>query len=75
MSKGRYDVTRRAGGHVGFGSGIHRCVGELLSRLEGEALLVAIARRVRAVRLVGEPRVRLNNTIRSYDRLPLAFDA
>ncbi|HEX3550610.1 MAG TPA: cytochrome P450 [Candidatus Elarobacter sp.] len=71
----RYDLSRRTGGHVGFGSGIHRCVGELLSRLEGEALLVAIARRVRRMRLAGEPRVRLNNTIRSYDRLPLAFEA
>jgi len=71
----RFDVTRRTGGHVGFGSGIHRCVGEMLSRLEGEALLVSIARRVRRVRLTGEPHVRVNNTIRSYDRLPLAFDA
>ncbi len=71
----RYDVTRRTGGHVGFGWGIHRCVGEMLARLEGEALLTAIARRVRRIRPIGAPRVRLNNTIRSYDRLPLAFDA
>ena len=27
-----YDVTRRTSGHVGFGSGIHMCVGQLLSR-------------------------------------------
>lgn len=69
----RYDVTRRTGGHVGFGSGIHRCVGELLSRMEGEAVLGALARRVRRVELAGEPHVRLNNTIRAYDSLPLTL--
>ncbi len=67
----RYDIKRRTAGHVGFGSGIHRCVGELLSRMEGEAVLCALARRVRRIHLTGEPRVRVNNTIRAYDSLPL----
>jgi cytochrome P450 len=71
----RYDPTRRTGGHVGFGSGIHRCVGELLSRMEGEAVLTALARSVRRIELAGEPRIRLNNTIRGYDWLPLTFSA
>jgi hypothetical protein len=71
----RYDVTRRTGGHVGFGSGIHRCVGEALARLEGEAVLGALARRVRSLRLTGEPELRINNTIRGYATLPLAVDA
>ena len=70
----RYDLTRRTGGHVGFGSGIHRCVGELLSRLEGEAVLAALARRVRRLRLAGEPHLRVNNTIRAYDSLPLTVE-
>jgi len=72
---GRYDLTRRTGGHVGFGSGIHRCVGELLSRMEGEAVLTALARSVRRIELAGEPHVRLNNTIRGYDSLPLTISA
>lgn len=67
-----YDITRRTGGHVGFGSGIHRCVGELLSRMEGEAVLGALARHVRRIDLAGEPHIRLNNTIRGYDSLPLS---
>src|SRR5207245_11234236 len=37
-----YDVTRRTSGHVGFGSGIHMCVGQLLARVEGEVMLAAI---------------------------------
>jgi hypothetical protein len=71
----RYDLSRRTGGHVGFGSGIHRCVGEALSRLEGEAVLGALARRVRSMRLAGEPVLRFNNTIRGYVSLPLAFES
>jgi cytochrome P450 len=69
----RYDLGRRTGGHVGFGSGIHRCVGELLSRVEGEAVLGALARRVRGMHLVGEPTIRITNTTRGYDLLPLAL--
>jgi cytochrome P450 len=67
----RYDVHRRTGGHVGFGSGIHRCVGEALSRLEGEAVLTALARHARTLRLDGEPVLRYNNTIRGYASLPV----
>jgi len=67
----RYDLSRRTGGHVGFGSGIHRCVGEALARLEGEAVLGALARRVRRLQLLGEPQLRINNTIRGYASLPL----
>ena len=41
-----YDITRRTSGHVGFGSGIHMCVGQLLARLEGETMMAALARKV-----------------------------
>ena len=42
----RYDITRRTSGHVGYGSGIHMCVGQLVARLEGEVMLAALARKV-----------------------------
>ena len=41
-----YDITRKTSGHVGFGSGIHMCVGQLVARLEGEVVLAAFARKV-----------------------------
>ena len=41
-----YDITRRTSGHVGYGSGIHMCVGQLVARLEGEVMLAALARKV-----------------------------
>ena len=42
----RFDITRRAIGHVGLGYGIHACVGAAFARLEGEVLLQALARQV-----------------------------
>ncbi len=41
-----YDITRRNAAHVGFGAGIHGCVGAVLARLEGEVVLNALARKV-----------------------------
>jgi cytochrome P450 len=67
----RFDILRRAGGHVAFGAGIHRCVGEFVGKMEGEIVLAALARRVRTLELDGEPVVRLNNTLRGYETAPL----
>jgi cytochrome P450 len=70
----RFDVERRERDHVGFGQGHHMCVGMHLARLEMTALLRAMAKRVRRIH-AGMPQISLNNTIRSYSRLPLAFEA
>ena len=69
----RYDITRRTNGHVGFGAGIHMCVGQLLARLEGEVLLAALAKRVGRIELSGEPTRRYNNTLRGLATLPLTL--
>jgi hypothetical protein len=66
-----YDITRRTIGHVGFGSGIHACVGMALARLEGECVLAALARRVARIEITGEPRRRYNNTLRGLASLPV----
>ena len=39
---GSYEITRRTSGHVGYGSGIHMCVGQLVARLEGEVMMAAL---------------------------------
>jgi cytochrome P450 len=54
-----------------FGTGIHGCVGQAVARLETEAILTALARRVASLELNGEPKRRLNNTLRGFDTLPL----
>jgi cytochrome P450 len=66
-----FDVTRRAAGHMTFGTGIHGCVGQAVARLETEAILTALANRVASFELSGEPKRRLNNTLRGFDTLPL----
>ena len=67
----RYDITRNAAGHVGFGAGIHMCVGQVLARLEGEVMLQALARHVARLEPNGPPRRRHNNTLRGLTSLPL----
>ncbi len=66
-----YDIGRKTQGHVGFGSGIHACVGMALARLEGECLLAALARRVARIEITGAPRRRHNNTLRGLESLPV----
>jgi cytochrome P450 len=51
--------------------GIHQCVGQHVARLEAEALLTALARRVRRIELAGEPRRHLNNTLCAWSSMPL----
>lgn len=67
----RFDVTRKAAGHVAFGTGIHGCVGQLVARLEAEVIFASLARQVAEIRLIGKPTRRLNNTLRSLGSLPL----
>jgi len=70
-----YDITRRNAGHVGFGTGIHGCVGAVLARLEGELVLSALARKVASIEICGEPRRRYNNTLRGMASLPVRIRA
>jgi cytochrome P450 len=69
----RYDITRKTSGHVGFGSGIHMCVGQLVARLEGEVMLSALARKVASIQITGEVQRRYNNTLRGLESLPVTF--
>jgi cytochrome P450 len=66
-----YDIARRTVGHVGFGSGIHQCVGQLLARLEGECVLSALARKAGSIEITGPIRRRYNNTLRALESLPV----
>ncbi len=68
----RFDLARDTLGHVGFGRGVHVCVGNHVARLEAECLLTAFARRVRSYELSAPPTYRVNNTVRSLDQLTLS---
>lgn len=51
----RYDIGRDLRKQVGWGYGVHACVGRLLAQLEATALLSELVRRVSRVELAGEP--------------------
>ena len=68
-----YDIARRTSGHVGFGNGVHMCVGQLLARLEGEVLLAAMARKAASPEISGPVERRNNNTLRGLASLPLTI--
>jgi len=68
-----FDIHRDAGRHLGFGHGTHGCAGQGLARLEGQALLNALADRVDRIELAGEPTWGRNNIIRGLSSLPLTL--
>ncbi len=51
----RYDITRDVRGSVGWGQGIHMCVGKALAQAEADALLGELIKRVDRIELAGEP--------------------
>ena len=70
-----FDIRRDASRQLGFGSGIHSCAGQTLARLEGEAVLAALARRVERIELDGEPTRRVHNTLHTFSQLPVTVTA
>src|SRR5579872_1611344 len=68
-----FDITRNASGHVGFGMGIHRCVGQTVARLEAEIILTALARRVGRIEFTGSPQRKPNNTLLAWSSLPVVI--
>lgn len=69
-----FDITRDTGGHVGFGHGIHFCVGAPLARLEGKVAVRELLNRFPALALAREPetlRWRDSNLIHGLVELPV----
>ncbi|MEJ2885017.1 cytochrome P450 [Actinomycetospora aeridis] len=66
-----FDLHRRAAGHTSFGAGVHNCVGQVIARMEAEALLGALARRVARLEPAGESTPRLSNWLRGFSSVPV----
>ena len=71
----RFDVTRDVRGHVGFGHGVHACLGMHLARLEMTCLFNALADRVERFEPNGPTENAINATIHAYSRAPVSIAA
>ncbi len=67
----RFDVGRGDPAHIGFGGGIHFCIGAPLARLELEVSLATVARLVPHLELVTEPSYQPTFVIRGLTGLQL----
>ena len=50
-----FDVKRNTRGHLGFGYGVHQCIGQNLARVEMQIAFATLARRVPGLRLAVSP--------------------
>ncbi len=72
----RFDLTRSDNPHLGFGHGVHHCLGAPLARLEGQVALTTLFRRlpdlalaIPAERLPRQP----SSIVRGLHELPVVF--
>jgi cytochrome P450 len=70
------DVDRNASGHLGFGYGVHQCIGQNLARVEMQISFATLARRLPGLRLAvapGELRFKGESGIYGMKELPVTW--
>jgi cytochrome P450 len=70
-----FDIKRDLRGHVGWGYGIHSCVGRTLAQLEADALLGALIKRVDRFEAAGDPEWWITTIGHGPAKLPIRFFA
>ena len=71
----RYDIAREGRPHVGFGYGMHNCLGGALAQMQVEIVLDALVRRFASLERADEREVWQKHSLilRGLDTLPLRF--
>jgi hypothetical protein len=70
-----FDVRRDNRGHLGWGYGVHACVGRILAGLEADALLGALAAHIQSFEAAGEPEPWMTTIGHGPEKLPVRFTA
>jgi len=71
----RFDVRRQPNPHLGFGHGIHHCLGASLARLEIRVVMTELLARVDAIELAGPVEWTRSNKHTGIRRLPVKLTA
>jgi len=71
----RFDVKRDHRGHLGWGYGIHSCVGRVLAQLEADALLGAVIEHIERFEPAGEPEPWMTTIGHGSAKLPVKLFA
>jgi len=72
----QFDIVRKGVmGHTSFGFGLHSCLGQAVARMEFKAIILALAKRVRRIELIGEPVRNINNQASGWKAMPLRLIA
>jgi cytochrome P450 len=66
-----FDIHRNPIDHLGFGYGLHACLGHTLAKLHLRAILTTLSRRTAHLYLDGSPCRRINNTARGFASVPV----
>ena len=71
----RFDIRRDLRGHIGWGYGIHACVGRVLALLEADALLGALLKHIERFEPAGEPEPWMTTIGHGPAKLPIRIHA
>ena len=69
----RFDIARTPNNHLGFGFGIHHCLGAPLARMETRVALASLVRRAPDLALAGPVTYKTNVVLRGMEALPVAM--
>ncbi|WP_432085474.1 cytochrome P450 [Streptomyces sp. bgisy095] len=70
---GRLDVTRTGVQHLGFGHGVHHCLGAPLARLELQEAILALLNRFPGLHLAGDVRWKNQMLVRGPREMPVGW--
>ena len=70
----RFDVGREPNSHLGFGAGVHFCLGAALARMEMASFFAELLPRLRSIELAGEPKLIATTLVGGLKRLPIRYE-